>query len=128
MGSGDETSRKFFKLTDAVDEFQYLLDTNLSTLLHFFSACDIVISSKCSQLPKRKKCLCLFKSNTSVNILPVPKYVVSNFTCVTETYGFPFVTSLFPWLSLLSPSVHLNQGATIAEHYIRCIFLLNHFS
>ena len=78
-----------------------------------FSACHIVISSKCVHLLKCDTFLCLFKSN--INVQPVPKIS-----------GFPFVTPRFPRLSLLSLSVHLNQGTTIAVHYRRSNFHLNH--
>jgi hypothetical protein len=64
---------------------------------------------------KCKTFSCLFKSN--INVVPLPKYVVSNFTSVIDTSGFPFVTLVFPRLSLLSQSVHRNQCTTTTEHY-----------
>jgi hypothetical protein len=35
-----------------------------------------------------------------------------NFASVIETSGFPFVTAVFPRLSVLSLSMHLNQANT----------------
>jgi hypothetical protein len=66
---------------------------------HSLALCHIVISSKWVHLLQCKTFLCIFKSN--INVLPVPKYVTSNFTSVMETLGYLFVTPVFPRLSWL---------------------------
>jgi hypothetical protein len=61
-----------------VGEFYCLLDKKLSTLLHYVSACHIIISSKWAHLLQGWTFLCLFKS--SINVLP----------CSTQVRGFKF--------------------------------------